>query len=103
MARKRKGPGRMIPREVRAADTSARLAREASMSQSDRDARTIAWHIGADAGLRIYADTWLGLAQDDDLTSDERELRNALAREISRQTGKEISEDLAYSIIDPEG
>lgn len=104
MARKHNRPGRMIPREVRTADTAARLAREAAMTPAEHDRQTIRLMLGSHVGLTLplLAETWLGLSQDPDLITSELDLRDALAREITRRTGEGMSEDLAYSITAPE-
>lgn len=98
---------RMIPRETRRIDAAARTTREESMTPEERDLATIALygHLPLCCTpldlARSVAEQWLELAEEPDPMPYEVQLRGALTRQYRRITGRTITSDEAYSVIEP--
>lgn len=95
---KRRTKTRIFPRAERAQFTAAQAAREAALTDEQRDERTAASAGFPSASWRdpqILADDWLALRAETDPTDEERAAVDALARQFERITGGVLTVDVA--------
>lgn len=101
MSTKRKNT-RMIPRATRQANTVASREAEAALTDAQRDIRTIRTAIGSGATITqpVIAEVWLAVSSEPLPEPYEVELRDALARQYVRETGRGLTLDEAESVMD---